>query len=254
MQLHDITPLLITFNEAPNLPRTLAALNWARRIVVVDSGSTDDTLTQLSADSRVQIFTRRFDNFAAQCSHGLAAVETTWVLSLDADHVMPPDTTAMLQALDETHHDAFRAPFCYCINGKPLRSSLLPPRIILFRKDRGRYENDGHAHRIVVTDRVGALSMAVRHDDRKPLERWLLSQLQYSRLEALKIEESSWHNLTWPDRFRRCFLGPLVILPFCLFLKGLILDGKEGWYYSLQRLYAEVLLALRLAEFRFLRP
>jgi glycosyltransferase involved in cell wall biosynthesis len=40
----DITPLLITFDEIHNIARTVGRLGWAKRIVVVDSGSTDGTL------------------------------------------------------------------------------------------------------------------------------------------------------------------------------------------------------------------
>ena len=74
-QLFDgITPLLITFNEAPNIARTLDKLGWARRIVVVDSGSSDGTLEILARYPQVALFTRVFDNFADQCNFGLAQV------------------------------------------------------------------------------------------------------------------------------------------------------------------------------------
>ena len=39
--IEDITPLVITYNEAPNIARTLDRLVWAKRIVVIDSGSTE---------------------------------------------------------------------------------------------------------------------------------------------------------------------------------------------------------------------
>ena len=42
--LQDITPMIIAYNEAPNIKRTLDKLTWARRIVIIDSGSTDETL------------------------------------------------------------------------------------------------------------------------------------------------------------------------------------------------------------------
>ncbi len=47
------TPLIITYNEAPNIRRTLDKLMWARRIVVIDSGSTDDTLDVIRAYPQV---------------------------------------------------------------------------------------------------------------------------------------------------------------------------------------------------------
>jgi glycosyltransferase involved in cell wall biosynthesis len=44
-----ITPLILTFNEAPNIARNLHKLRWAKRIVVIDSFSTDETLAILAA-------------------------------------------------------------------------------------------------------------------------------------------------------------------------------------------------------------
>ena len=42
--IEHITPLIITYNESANIARTLKRLAWARRIVVIDSGSTDETV------------------------------------------------------------------------------------------------------------------------------------------------------------------------------------------------------------------
>jgi len=81
-----ITPLVITLDEAPNIARTLDKLTWARRIVVVDSGSVDGTIEILKRYPQVDRFDRTFDSFAEQCNFGLAQVQTEWVLSLDADY------------------------------------------------------------------------------------------------------------------------------------------------------------------------
>ena len=62
----DITPLILTYNEEPNIERTLQRLHWAKQIIVIDSFSTDKTLEILSLDHRVKVYQRRFDNFANQ--------------------------------------------------------------------------------------------------------------------------------------------------------------------------------------------
>src|SRR5262249_57388185 len=85
--MHEqITPLIITLDEAPNIGRTLDKLGWARRIVVVDSGSTDGTLELLRGYPQVDVVQHPFADFAAQCNFGLTQVATNWVLSLDADY------------------------------------------------------------------------------------------------------------------------------------------------------------------------
>ena len=246
MNLSEITPLLITFDEIRNLPRTLAALHWASRIVVVDSGSCDGTLELLAADARITVLHRPFDHFAEQCTHGLEAIDSLWVLSLDADHVLSPEWLAELRDLNPGQRAGYSAGFRYCVNGKPLKASLLPPRVVLFRRDAGYFQNDGHAHRIVLAGPEGRLNSAIFHDDQKPLARWLAAQSRYAAQEAEKLAVTAPGSLNRADRLRLRLLGPLAILPYCLLICGLWRDGRAGWFYTLQRLYFETLLALLL--------
>ena len=85
-----ITPVILTFNEAPNIARTLGKLGWARDIVVVDSGSTDATLGIAGQFANVRVFHRDFESHAAQWTYALTrtGIATDWVLALDADYVL----------------------------------------------------------------------------------------------------------------------------------------------------------------------
>src|SRR4051794_20220654 len=108
MHLPDITPMIITFNEEANIGRVLEALAWAQQILVIDSGSTDGTLTICTADSRVTVAYRAFDSFAAQCNFGLTQVHTPWVLSLDADYVPEAGLAQELRAIEDDGFSGFR--------------------------------------------------------------------------------------------------------------------------------------------------
>ena len=68
MDLAEITPLVLTFNEAANIDRTLAGLAWARRVVVLDSGSDDETADLVRQHANAVLIERRFDSHAAQWS------------------------------------------------------------------------------------------------------------------------------------------------------------------------------------------
>ncbi len=254
MNLADITPLLICFNEELNLPRTLAALQWADRIVVVDSGSTDRTLALLAGDSRITVLYRRFDRHAEQWSFALAAVDTAWVLALDADHVLTPEFVEELRELEPCDVAGYIAPFSYCIDGRALSASLLPPRHVLFQPSLGRFINDGHTQRVLLTGACGQLAARIRHDDRKPLSRWLAAQVRYAVQEAEKLATSPTSSLNRADRLRRWGLAPFIIVPYCLLACGLWRDGRAGWFYTLQRLYFEVLLALLFFSRRNVAP
>ncbi|HEY9711168.1 MAG TPA: glycosyltransferase family 2 protein [Oculatellaceae cyanobacterium] len=248
--LEQVTPLILTFNEAPNIDRTLQRLTWAKRIVVIDSYSTDETLEILQSYPQVEIFQRGFDTFANQCNYGLEQVKTEWVLSLDADYIVTDDLMAEIDTLPkESLVDGYFVRFKYCVFGKPLRGTLLPPREVLFRREKGIYVDDGHAHRLQVKGKSSMLSSYLYHDDRKPLSRWVWAQDRYMIIEAKKLLETPDSELSFGDRLRKQkILAPFVILFYCLILKGGILDGWAGWYYAFQRIMAEILLAIRLTE------
>jgi glycosyltransferase involved in cell wall biosynthesis len=248
--LNEITPLILTFNESPNLDRTLERLTWAKRIVVVDSYSTDETLKILQFYPQVQVFQRGFDTFANQCNYGLKHVKTEWVLSIDADYIVTDELIAEMNVLPkDSLVDGYVVRFKYCVFGKPLRGTLLPPREVLFRREKAVYVDDGHAHQVHVNGKSAMLFSYIHHDDRKPLSRWLWAQDRYMLIENQKILETSPGELSLGDRIRRQkILAPFVILFYCLIFNQGILDGWYGWYYALQRTLAEILLSIRLIE------
>ncbi len=95
------------------------------------------------------------------------------------------------------------------------------------------------------------LAGVIYHDDRKPLARWFDSQQRYARIEARYLLETPSAKLTRSDRIRRLgWLAPIGVLFYSLFVKGCILDGWPGWYYALQRLCAETLIALEILDRR----
>lgn len=252
-RLDDITPLILTWNEAPNLARTLTRLEWAREVVVIDSGSTDGTQQMAARHPGARVLERTFDNHTSQWNYGVDAVKTPWVLALDADYVLGEGFEVEVAARDEAV-DAYAAEFRYCVFGQPLRGSLYPPRALLFRRESCRYVQDGHTQLLQVPGATGQLRTRVDHDDRKPLSRWLVSQDKYAVLEATKLLAADPATLSLPDRLRRSGWAavPAVVL-HTLMVRGVLLDGWRGWYYALQRLLAETVLALRLLEHRLTR-
>jgi glycosyltransferase involved in cell wall biosynthesis len=253
--LDQITPLLLTYNEAPNIARTLEELRWARDIVVIDSFSDDETLEIVSCYPQARVFQRKFDSFASQCNFGLneTGIQSEWVLSLDADYVLTPEFSEELAALDpDAGVGGYRAGFTYCINGRRLRSGVYPPVTVLFRRSQAMFRDDGHAHRVVISGAIGELKSRILHDDRKSLERWFQSQRKYVSLEAKKLIDAVGAELTWADRVRKKRLvAPLAMLVYCLVVRGGILDGWPGLYYAFQRTFAELMLSLYLIEADF---
>jgi glycosyltransferase involved in cell wall biosynthesis len=251
----ELTALVLTFNEAPNLRRTLEKLCWLHEVVVLDSFSTDETLAIARSFPQVRVVQRAFDTFAAQCNFGLQQVRTEWVLSLDADYVLTDDLVSELKSLQPPEQVAgYTAGFDYCVWGHVLRACLYPPRTVLYRRSRAAYENDGHAHRVRVAGELADLHGRIQHDDRKPLSRWLWAQARYTDHEVAKLAAAKPADLSLPDRLRKLvFIAPPLVLFYTLFARGVILDGWPGLYYAFQRVVAEMILSLKLLEAKFTR-
>jgi glycosyltransferase involved in cell wall biosynthesis len=247
--LDEITPVLLTFNEATNIGRTLSCLTWAKDIVIVDSGSTDETASILAGFPQARVFHRAFDTHANQWRYATQEtdISTKWILRLDADYEVTEELKVELSQLDaDSPVDAYRISFDYAIFGRKLVSSLYPPKTILLRRGKFSIEDKGHTEGWTVRGAVKSLKASIIHDDRKPTEQWISSQGRYMRRELAYLRAAgsglkSWLRLSPP-------LMPMAIFLYCLFIKGLILNGRAGILYALQRLVAESALALMILE------
>lgn len=255
--LDQITPLVLTYNEEANIGRLLESLAWAKRVVVVDSESTDGTRKIVSGFANAHFRVRTFDDLSRQWNFGLAecGIESEWVLALDADYVLSAAFIEELGRLDAPADvDGYRARFRYCIEGVPLRGALYPPVTVLFRRQRACYIPDGHTQRVQLSGAVHQLETPLLHDDRKPLARWFDSQVKYMKQEATKLRTTPFAQLGWADRVRKLVVvAPMAAFLYCMFVKGNVLDGRRGLMYALQRATAEAMLSVYLVE-AALRP
>ena len=251
-----ITAIIITHNESENIGRCLERLRWLPKVIVIDSGSTDDTLAIASTHQNVHVIHRPFTSFADQCNFGLEQVRTEWVLSLDADYILSDGfEAAAVSAAQSGVADGFRSPFRFCVQGKRLRGSLYPPRTVLYRRAAAHYQNEGHGHRVRINGKVADLSASIDHDDRKPLSRWLASQARYAMAEAEHLLSVPAAELTRIDKLRAmAWIMPFLAPMYCIVRKGLWRDGLAGWHYTMQRWLAECIIALAIIDRRLSKP
>ena len=246
--LDQITPVILTRDEEPNIGRTLAQLQWAQDVVVVDSFSTDTTLAIAQQFPNVRIVQRELDTLAGQSNFGIRHATTPWVLLLDADYYVPAALVEELRQLEPPQHvRAYRAAFRYAVDGKPLRASLYPARIVLLHKEHAEVWQDGHAHRVLADGDVADLKTKIIHDDRKSFARFLERQKKYMRQEAEKLRTADPRALSIAGRVRKLIVvAPFAVAFHTFFVRGLIFDGRAGLRYVWERFVAELILSREL--------
>jgi hypothetical protein len=224
-------------------------LSWAKDIVVVDSESTDETVSILRSFNQVRLFKRPFSTHGDQWRYAMenTGITTGWVLRLDADYQVTETLVTEMSALNPTGPVcAYRIGFDYAVFSHQLLSSLYPANTILLRRGRFSVRDKGHTEVWSVNGPVGVVKARVVHDDRKSVQHWTAAQGRYMRRELDRLRGNQaglrdWLRLKAP-------LMPIVMFFYCLFFKGLIFNGRAGIFYTLQRVVAEAVLSLMVLE------
>jgi Glycosyl transferase family 2 len=242
-----VTPVILTYNEEPNIRRILQSLQWAAEVKIVDSGSLDATERIARQFPNVRWFARPFDTHAAQWDFAIRAtnVTTPYVLALDADYEVPGNFVEELAARFLTGGYAGGiAGFEYRIQGRPLLGSVYPAKLVVFTPGQVHVSQPGHTQELRVEGPVYRFEARLIHDDRKPLARFVRSQMEYSRLEASRLADGD--RVRWQDRHRRLGIMPLVAGVGSYLRAGGPLRGAASLHYAYERTLFECLLALRL--------
>lgn len=200
----QVSVLLLTFNEARNLPRCLAALDWCDDILVMDSGSTDGTV-KIAEDAGARVIHRDWDNFAGQRNYGLehGNLRHEYVLHLDADEVVTDEFREALLALEPQEGiDGWRVPSKTMLFGKWLRHAGMYPtyQVRLGHRDRLRFVQVGHGQREdLPPKRVGLFDVPYLHYNfSHGMRAWFAKHLTYADAEAQLLIEQRQSGLPAP--------------------------------------------------------
>jgi glycosyltransferase involved in cell wall biosynthesis len=225
--VHSLSVILITKNEAANIRACVESVAWADEIIVVDSGSTDDTVAickQLGA----QVHVHDWPGFGVQKNRALGYATKDWVLSLDADERVTPELRAEIENIlrSEQKVDSYFVPRLSNYCGRFMRHSGWYPDLLLrlFLRGKARFSDDLVHERLIVegeTDKLQGLLLHYAFDD---LEEVLHKVNQYSSAGAQMMQR----------RGRQASLTGAVLRGIWSFirtyvLRGGFLDGREGF-------------------------
>ena len=110
MKREPLSVVVITYNNADTLDACLGQVDWADEIVVLDSGSTDDTVA-IARRHGARVGVHPFDDYGPQKQRAYAMASHDWILNLDADEILSPGTREEIErALTTPRHAGFRLP------------------------------------------------------------------------------------------------------------------------------------------------
>ncbi|MBZ0325989.1 MAG: glycosyltransferase family 2 protein [Altibacter sp.] len=230
--MSKLSALLIVYNEIKQLPDAIDTVAFADEIIVIDSYSNDGTYEALLNDKRVQVFQKKFGDYASQRNFALSKAAHEWVLFIDADERIPEVLREEIQQtlLGNPHIAAYYFYRQFMYKGKPLRFSGLQTDKIyrLFKKDRASYIPSKLVHEnLEVVGESGMLKHKLLHFFYEDYETYKGKMIAYGKLKGkelfLKGERYS---------LLKRYLKPLYKFLTHYIIRLGILDGKKGWIIS----------------------
>ncbi|MCE1236347.1 MAG: glycosyltransferase family 2 protein [Hyphomicrobiales bacterium] len=182
-----LSAILITKNEAADLPECLASLRFCDEIVVVDSGSTDATVEIAKAAGAVVRVSEDWPGFGPQKQRALDLATGDFVLSIDADERIPEDLAEEIRAAIANGAAAgWRIDRLSSFLGKFLRhGGWSPDRILrLARRDAARFTADRVHERLEVAGPVADLSARMIHHSYRSIDEVLDKGRRYALASA----------------------------------------------------------------------
>lgn len=254
----DITALILTKNEEINIKDCIESItNLVKRVVVIDSYSTDKTV-EIASDCGAEVYQHSFENYAKQYMYGveIAKVETVWMLRIDADERFTPESAKELEKLCDSNMNTdvagitlrFKKNFL----GKDLYHGGVYPwkKMNCYKTRYGTIENRNMDEHIILSEgRVIEMKSDCLHFDFKSLEFFVNKHNWYSSREALdyfehakrqtakeKIDFKTWFKMSIYYKLPLGMRAHIYYL-YRYYIRAGFLDGTEGKIYAFLQAY-----------------
>ncbi len=183
-----ISVAMVAFNEADNLQRSLPTVKFADEVIVVVDSRTTDATVAIAKSFGARVLVRDWLGYAKQKNLAIDQAGGAWILSLDADETVPPDSARAIQAAMATNDfDAYYLPRQTWFLGRWIRHGGWYPdwQLRLFKRGATRFLDVEVHERLDATPHTGHLSRAVLHHySYRDLDDYFRRLNHYTSLEA----------------------------------------------------------------------
>lgn len=232
-----ISATIITKNEATNIEATLKALDFVDEIIIVDSHSTDATIS-IAEKYQAKVFQRDFKNYGNQKNNAADLASGPWILNVDADEVVSPELKESIRKIiNQNPDDIFELDRLNYYCGKPIKFGGWYPdyNIRLYKKDLARW-TEPHVHeRLEKNDKLPPkrIEGKLHHYTFSSIEDQVNRNTRYAKQGASDLIEKK-----GKPSFFKVIARPVGKFFELYFLKLGFLDGKAGFIIALNAAYS----------------
>lgn len=225
-----LSVIIIAKNEEKNIRRCLESVAWADELIVLDSGSTDNTVA-IAKQFTKHVYSTDWQGYGVQKQRALSYASKTWVLNLDADESVDDQLkNEMIQAMQDVDVDGYKVPIQMYFYGKPLRFCSSPKRHIRLFKRLGASFSDDLVHEKIQLPnhaKISKLSNSIVHHSFQDVSHALYKMNKYSSYSA-KIKLNNHKKMS----FSRMLASTSWMFFRCYIIQFGLLDGKAGFLFA----------------------
>ncbi len=245
-----ICAVVITKNEESRIRRCLDSLkDWVDEIIVVDDMSEDRTADIARDEYHATVIRHSLDeDFAAQRNRGMAAARSEWILEMDADEQVPPESARKIrQALSQAEkYNGFVIRRINCVFDRPLKHPGRCDSLRIVRKNKG--QSRGAIHEcLAVEGPVGHIDADIYHYNLPSVHHFISRNNHYSERESRDILAAE--GRISARRYKNFILFKSLRIFYKNYIKNKAYkDGVHGFIRSVLHTVKPVMVWLKVLE------
>jgi glycosyltransferase involved in cell wall biosynthesis len=252
MEHPKLSVVIITLNEEKNIRRCLHSITFADEIIVVDSGSTDNTCS-FAREYTDHVIFHEMHGFGEQKQFAVEQATGDWILSLDADEWASSELRESILLVLEKHpsdlpyagYKIFRRNIYL---GRAMKHcGWYVPILRLFRRDHGQFNNKLVHEEIIVNGSVGMINGVIMHQPYRSLIHHIEKMQHYANLDAHELIKRGRNVRGWQATIHLA-LRPLWKFTEKFFLQQGFREGIHGFILAVMAAYGVFLIHARCWE------
>lgn len=273
----DITAIILTYNEEKHIKRCILSIKkFAKKIIIIDSFSTDKTL-EIAKKFKVKIYKHKFINQAKQINWALRKIkfQTSWILRIDADEYLTKElrkeVATHINILNSNYDGISFNRVIKFLNKEIHYGGTSPHKTLrIWKNKKGRCEDVWMDEQIIVKGKVFHINQNLIDENLNDLKWWKLKHRNYAMREAINFYydkkkiytkfEKKLNNVRKRKQLKikiyyklPIFLRPLLFFLYSLTFKLGIITGWQGLvFYYYQNLWFRLLVDINIFKLNWL--